>query len=81
MQPETEVEIPAKGVFEGLHIKRDFLERYVRDSISLDPEDRLAMNNHFRICPGKKCQEVINEIVKADEKEDWKLSQMPEGDR
>ena len=81
MQLETEAEIPAESIFEGLHIRRRLLEKFVEDPSSLDPEDRLIMNSHFHLCPGNKCQKVIDEIIRADKREDRKLSQLPEGDR
>ena len=68
-------------IFEGLHIKRSFLEEYTRNKINMRPAYRKEIEKHLlSVCDGK-CQEVIDEIVRKEEKGDWKRSQLPDSDR
>lgn len=63
------------------HIKEIYLKDYVRNKIKMSPAYRQAIDSHLlNVCNGV-CQEMIDEVVRGDRSEDWKLSQIPEGDR
>ena len=70
------------NIFEGLHVRRAYLERFVHDKLHMKKGERHRIENHLSgLCPGKQCQHIIDEIVEQDERNDSKLSQISRSNR
>lgn len=74
--------ISPEDAYEGLHIRRDLLKKYVLDLRSLSPVFKKEIELHTRsACPKGECQKIIDQIVMAEEERDKRMVKIAEGDR
>jgi hypothetical protein len=69
-------------VFKGLHLNPKVLDQeWVHGRLSLNRESKRSQSvrTHLEMC--KICRVRAEEIREKDRSEDWKLAQLPEGDR
>lgn len=74
--------ISPEDAYEGRHIRRDLLKKYVLDLRSLAPVFKNEIELHTRsACPKGECQKIINQIVTAEEERDKRMVKIAEDDR
>lgn len=79
MGVQADIARPA-DVFEGLHVKHEFLDQYVHNKLSMNPVYRETVQIHLenKICPGRECQAIIDSMVEEDGKRN--RAGLPRGD-
>lgn len=75
----SQIEVDENGIFEGLHVKRAVLDRYVHDKLHMPQKDSKRVEYHLlHLCPHGDCQKIIDSMVEEDEKRN--RSGLPRGD-
>ncbi|MBX4190388.1 hypothetical protein KW791_03795 [Candidatus Parcubacteria bacterium] len=76
--PEKSVD---SDIFEGAHLTRAVLHKFVYGKFKMKKKDRIAVEHHLKHdCKGE-CQGIIDEMNENDQRNDRKGSQIPVHDR